>query len=154
MTALDKAGLVALAERVEALTGTCRETDALIVRAVYGNDGAPIPFAVLSGNSFDYLRRVGGLHVEIARIGNGFQPSDRYVPRFTASLDAAMTLVPGGFSFEVRASGLGDKGQATVWNPMTQPGLPSHKSWTVRGCNSPALALTAAALRAIAAGQP
>lgn len=65
-----------------------------------------------------------------------------------AWLDAAITLVPEGMSFEVRSSGLGDKGQATVWNPMTQPGLSSHESYRVNNCSGPAIALTAACLRA------
>jgi hypothetical protein len=67
------------------------------------------------------------------------------LPAYTASLDAAMTLVPEGISFEVRRSGTGDKGQAMLWDPMRAPG---DLQWRVTGCASPALALCAAALRA------
>jgi hypothetical protein len=70
------------------------------------------------------------------------------IKRFTASLDAATSLVPEGLSFEVRSSGIGDKGQALVWDPMTQPGTSGHGQWRARNCATPELALTAAALRA------
>lgn len=61
---------------------------------------------------------------------------------------AAMMLVPEGLSYEVRRSGTGDKGQATIWNPMCVPGDPSEVR--VVGCSAPALALAAACCRAMA----
>ena len=76
------------------------------------------------------------------------------VGAFEAKLDAqayesaAMMLVPEGLSFEVRRSGTGDKGQATIWNPMCVPGDPSEVR--VVGCSAPALALAAACCRAVA----
>jgi hypothetical protein len=75
-------------------------------------------------------------------------PGWKLLPAYTASLDAAMTLVPEGMSFEVRRSGTGDRGQATVWCPLHAVSI---REWRVTGCASPAHALCAAALRARAA---
>lgn len=103
----------ALADRVEALEGPCRETDTAICRAVHG-------------------RSIG-------------------VARYTASLDAAMTLVP-----ECAFWRLGHDGEGA------DPGLfKSHiLSWTdgtaasqrnsIAIAATPALSLCAAALRALA----
>jgi len=75
----------------------------------------------------------------------GLAVSVQPAPAYTASIDAAMTLVPEGWSFEVRSSGTGDPGQASVWNPMRAPG---HEEYRVSNFATPALALCAAALKA------
>lgn len=86
------------------------------------------------------------------KVGDPALGNDRWVPLpskpYVTSIDAAMTLVPENLSFEVRRSGTGDKGQATIWNPMKAP---TAEEWRVTGCSNPALALCAAALRAHAA---
>lgn len=72
-------------------------------------------------------------------------------PPVTSSLDAAVALaarVLPGWSYEVRASGTGDKGQATVWNPLRAVG---EIEFRVTGMPSPALALCLALVRAVAA---
>ncbi len=120
MTSLDKAGLVALADRVEALT---------LVEAL--------------GGSLDWL-------IFVAAFGeNDPRPQLDY----TASLDAAMTLVPDSHWWNV--------GHNMGPNPGTR-GLfrgccyPPGQHWPPPYviASTPALALTAAALRAIAAGRP
>lgn len=116
------ADLRALAVRVERLTGPDREVD------------AEIAFATGGGTSL--LPVLSGSNIVAASLD---------CPRFTASLDAAASLVPKGWSYEVRCSGTGDRGQALIWNPMRAPGHQEHR---VTGCATPALALTAAALRA------
>lgn len=63
---------------------------------------------------------------------------------------AAVLLVPEGLSFEMRSSGTGDAGQATVWDPMRIPG---DREWRVYDCKAPALALAAAILRACDSGR-
>jgi hypothetical protein len=123
-----KAELLALAERVEALTGPCRETDAHI-SLVAINNGKTGSFA----NADKWIEAALQFHWSVAH--------------YTASLDAAMTLVPEGwhtyFASEDRHS--------LRW------------SWALRGgygvtvaspAATPALALTAAALRARSHGEP
>jgi hypothetical protein len=62
-------------------------------------------------------------------------------PAYTASLDAAASLVPAGWSFEIRSTSAG-----RAWACAFTPG---HFAGQCQG-NPPALALTAAALRAMA----
>lgn len=88
--------------------------------------------------------------IELALEGSGYDyPADNWVKdaaRYTASLDAAMSLVPSG------------------WRPTISQHLAPLPHWAVRldcwneqvrvKAATPALALTAAALRAIAAALP
>lgn len=74
------------------------------------------------------------------------------VPAYTASLDAAVALcerVLPGWSWECRASGTGDKGQATVWNPSKAPGY--NEEQRAYNCATPAIALLIAILTALEA---
>ena len=142
----DASKLLALAERVEKETGPDRELDADVFMA-FGRDqpfrgrfqawNCPNNHEIEHGMSMDQAIAAG---CPTWRAANLF-----HTPTYTASLDAAMTLVPEGWSFEVRCSGTGDRGQASAWNPMKAPG---HEEVRVMGCATPALALTAAALRA------
>ncbi len=100
------AELIALAERVEGLTGPCRETDGEI----------------------EWLLQLA--------------PCDISGP-FTASLDAALGLVPEGHYWALLMHGEEDGFQATC--------TPLHAGLDWRRAATPALALTAAALRARAA---
>lgn len=112
-TGADNTDLIALAERVEALTGPCRETDKAIM---------------------DALVKHG---VMAFRVG-----LDNF--RVTASLDAAMSLVPEGSMW---ACGNHDNYRETPWAWCLAPGM----SWDDADnffAATPALALTAAALRA------
>lgn len=68
--------LASLADRVEALSGPCRETDADIAEAC--------------GLAPDGWMRVKGGWIHREGVGS------RSAPKFTASLDAAMSLVPEG----------------------------------------------------------
>jgi hypothetical protein len=132
----DRATLLALAERVEGLTGACRETDAKVALAV-GYKTWPDGYG--EGNEWESptgerLKRVHGF---------GAQP-----PAFTASLDAAMTLVPEGW------------GGMEIYAPdADQDGYTVHISDEMRGSTAGfaktlAAALTAAALRARAEVTP
>jgi len=115
----DKATLLALAERVEALDGPNRNLDADIMRAI-GLAGAPAVFALV----------------------------DAPHP-YTASLDAAMTLVPEGWAVLMAFSE-----QRAVCDVHTAP-LGQHGTWPAHAsAATPALALCAAALRARAETQP
>lgn len=126
-----KAELDALADRVEALAGPDRETDVVIGRA----RGLVYPDGPSGG-----------------QWGGSFSPC----PYYTASLDAAMTLVPEGCLAMVRHlwDGAHRAGHAVINRYSTDAEEPDGKLW-IGDCYSvahtPALALTAAAIRALAA---
>jgi hypothetical protein len=133
----DKATLLALAERVEGLDGPDRELDALIRCALFAPAGAFIRQSPINGawciyetglNGKERLWEARGLS-QLQRLG-----------AFTASIDAALTLVPEGWQFEIEIRPC----QALVI------GEGVHRSIAA----TPALALTAAALRAHAETQP
>lgn len=115
--AVRKADLLALAERVEALTGPDREVDA---------------------------------EIEAARGWPDVQWTGE-APRYTASLDAAASLVPAGWTLDTLhewdAAHLRARGP---WQGMLKRRV--RHNYTVRSqclhAATPALALTAAALRA------
>ena len=108
-----------LAQRVEALTGPCRETDAMIAEAL-GLPNGPDTFYMTDGRG----------NPEIS-------------PRFTASLDAAMTLVPEGWSWDISTRPDSSGGVVYLHSP-------DRTKWRDRGgfAATPELALCAAALRA------
>jgi hypothetical protein len=135
------AGLLALAERCEQATGPDRELDALVYIATsfptwrLQTDCEPFPDAV-----------------EVGRIQGGDSFSWRESPAFTASLDAAMTLVPEGAIWEVghkfhypRPPQSPDRANYAFVN-VGKPG--AVKSFGGKSVASPAVALCAAALRA------
>lgn len=116
------AELLALAERTEALTGPCRETDGCIWYACVEKPGA-----------------AGRLDRDM--IGRW--------PAFTGSLDAAMSLVPEGWKprqINFSAPCADDR----KWH-LNLHGGPEGQNCFVGRAATPALALTAAALRARAA---
>ena len=116
--------LLALAERVEALTGPDREVDAAIAQAV-GAEHGPRETVYYESRSVHYI--------------------DEIAPAYTASLDAAMSLVPEGWRWH-----------SYYWPRKDGPRLMSlvtnrpHAGIAHGKAATPALALTAAALRAIA----
>ena len=131
----------ALADRVEALTGPEREADDQIFRAT---ESAP---------PFQYLNKLIALSWHEQEQAYFAQVSDdmrvRYEPpHFTASLDAAMTLVPEGFVFSLDT--FSSPAVAKVY-------LVRHDNCCVHTkrhtCATPALALTAASLRAMSGGE-
>ena len=116
--------LLALAERVEGLTGPDRGVDAAIAVAMFGGTTA-IPLGCYwTGGEYYHATSAAA---------------------YTASLDAAMSLVPEGWAY---ATGNGHQG-AWAW---CQPD--DSRTWVapedLSKAATPALALTAAALRAIA----
>ena len=132
--------LTKLAERVEALTGPDREVDRLILVAL---GLRIIPFR---SDPFSWMSKVGDEWICVERYPKGFMHSgDRYVPRFTESLDAALTLVPKTGFAEINVfNGHADCGaSATVWSIYGEEFCEHIEA------DTPALALTAACLRAI-----
>jgi hypothetical protein len=129
-----------LVERCEQATGPDRELDASIFKAL----GAPVPFQFfnkLVALTFDeaeqcYFAPIGDMRVR-------YEP-----PTYTASLDAAMTLVPEGMMFCVTNVGVDHPTKPDLSRSSAIVGKPDDPK---RGYNTgatPALALCAAALRA------
>jgi hypothetical protein len=133
-----KAEIIALAERVERLDGADREVDALVSATVrigtdheWANKNYPAWVAAKDGR------------VHLERNGPSFE-----APRYTASLDVAMGLVPD--NWWVQHIGHCRSG----WRCRLETNGPPSISIPIGAmpCSAiHALALTAAALRAIAA---
>ena len=121
MTDLTREGLVELANRVEQASGPDRELDAAVWLHLPEQEGHAWKHG---GDKFAHARQIAGV---------------AFVPRYTASLDAAMTLVPKGLWAE---GSLSSPGQLEVHGPCTYD--PLGKGWAA----TPALALCAAALKA------
>lgn len=139
--------LIALESKVEGLAGPCRETDAeiMVVRGYVMHEGTR-SIGLTYGKAWDRHP-----FKEWVR-GDDVVP-DHAVPEFTASLDAAMTLVPEGWGWLVsqpneKAIASGLLKERTPVMGEVQYGC--DQRFTVAAA-TPALALTAAALRAHAA---
>jgi hypothetical protein len=146
-----KQELLALAERVEALTGPDRNIDTEILwhvdRGVF---------------SRGYWNAASGLPRPLEAMphpnaGLGWIGAQCSAPIYTASLDAAMTLVPEGWSVGI--------GNLPGRNWLVRAHLRDHRPesltqdghshiWREGHHSTFALALTAAALRALAEQQP
>lgn len=146
----DAATLLALAERVEALAGPDAETVAQIRCAVFAPSGAYVQQSSINGAwcIYDGQSRDGRPRTwEATKLSHTQRLGD-----FTASLDAAMTLVPEGWRWWKAGDGRTGGSRMVVVDTATDG------RFNVLGeCPCPetvdrnALALTAAALRAIAA---
>jgi len=122
----DRETLLSLAARCEAAVGADRGLDAEVGRVV---DAAPKRRNIWRRNRYP---------LQLIRVAEYWLP-------YTASLDAAESLVPSGWSWHAVKQGRRGTGWASVTDPG-QEGLPACKAAT------PALALCAAALRARAEG--
>ncbi len=124
---MTRAEMDALIARVEAAEGPDRELDAEIGRA--------------RGYVVAETATWGAVFVAAGRSEDG---SPRRVPTYTASLDAAAALVPSGWRWMLdNLNTAGPLAMCEHW-PATGPTLP----YTRGEAATPALALTAAALRA------
>ena len=123
--------LIALAERVENLDGPDRHVDAEID-------------AALGWRRVENPTAAGGL-IDLWHAPDGtMKRRDERLHLYTASLDAAMSLVPEGWVWTINQ--FPDKASAYLVNSACQMARP-HEQYQA----TPALALTAAALRARAA---
>ena len=139
----DAATLLALAERVEALTEPDREVDAEIACAL--RIGPNLPDWALRWDG-DWTPTIAG-HAVLRHLDDSPGPSFKS-REYTASLDAAMTLVPEGRDWMLdNFDGPHDRRcSSSVFN---RPGA-LYEDFEAFAA-TPALALTAAALRAHAA---
>lgn len=168
MTTEDKAlatDLSALACRVMDLQGPSREVDAEIMFDLYAKpcgvlkiDGGPrgylwpednpswnfgLRFPGKNRNWFEEQRQgVEGERLLIERDGALVLMNDLRIPHLTASLDAAMTLVPEGWAVACLK-----QGELGTWYVDLRP-LSWVYPWKHAKAATPALALTAAALLA------
>ena len=139
---MDRDTLLKLAERVEAAQGADRTLDAEIFKAI----GAPVPFQFM--NKLLALEYNDTEKAYFARVSD-----DMHVkyspPAYSASIDAAMTLVPDGTGHDpwwlLKGAWRG-KAKAEIW--VHNKGKPYRGT-----ASTPALALLAACLRAIAEGE-
>ena len=121
--------MMALANQVGALSGSYRVIDAAIAKMTGAAHGSR-EIVYYESRSVEYI--------------------DEQAPHYTASLDDAMTLVPEGWSV-----GLGDLRGYTpiIWRAhLRDHNDPSYstRQWVEGHASTPALALTAAAIRALA----
>jgi hypothetical protein len=116
--------LLELAARCEAATGPDRELDALIYRA-------------LAGFPTDHWYRYGETHL-----------ADDRVPAVTASLDAAMTLIPEGWDGALYLAADAHKPCVQLETPEMRSSFRMLEEMAEGTADSLALALTAACLRA------
>ncbi len=125
--------LLELAAKVEGLTSACRETDAEIASAM----------GIARRSRRDGYGRSKGREW-LSDSHGGEEEWDRNPPAYTASLDAAMTLVPISHLWQVK-HGFGY--EAIVWSAMgdyDDDGAPGSSATQ----SNAAITLTAAALRA------
>lgn len=135
-----EAGLRELADRVEALSGPCRETDALIAVALnLGVRG-------VTEDDHEYLSAIrkddycaAGTYWFHCRSGKSLRTAEPY----TASIDAAMTVVPLEWSLDCLK-----EGEVGRWYVNLRP-RDWVSDWRYGKAAAPALTLTAAALRAV-----
>jgi hypothetical protein len=90
----DLAGLI---ERLNAATGPSRELDLAI------QDYLGVMLFPTKISPHDWVVKIGDKLIEVVRYPGGAMTTDeRFVPRYTVSLDAALTLVPAHCAFELR----------------------------------------------------
>lgn len=80
-----------LIKRLEEATGPSRELDALIHTAVTGQE------VIYEGGERQHSAVIVGAKTWVERDGRECAAIDGFVPRYTASLDDALTLVPEGW---------------------------------------------------------
>ena len=118
---MDKQELIALAERVEELEGPDAKVNADILRALGWTE-----------------------HGFVAFTPSGHKAM--VIPDYLGSIDAAMTLVPEGFCWTVNTFGEPNKSASAYLITETNAMIRPERQYIA----TPALALCAAALRAIA----
>ena len=124
--------LKALIERLEKASGPDRELDALILKAI--NPNVVQTYVGLP----DYATEIVYVEGKQAPLVSSID-----VPQYTRSIDAAMTLVPPQFEFEI--------GSTKLLNCYYAMLVGRHGEHIGKRCANPAIALCIAALKAMGA---
>ncbi len=143
----DPQALADLIARLEAATEPSRILDLSIRKVV----GVCIPLRALCGHDDgNWCRIVGDQIIEIghARV-SGMNSTDFYLPRYTASIDAALSLVPSAVEWSVNADLENGCYYAVVANDVWDEAFEDVSGRSV----TPALALCIAALKARQQGE-
>jgi hypothetical protein len=140
------ADLLALADRCEKATGPVRALDVEILVAIDWRE----PEWEEGERTAREMAERHGLPWLVSRAVEGYNSTWRHLPRLTASIDAAMTLVPEGW---VLQPGLSEYNQRSWYCGLRSERGAGGRFHTASKapCATPALALCAAALRARAA---
>jgi hypothetical protein len=145
MTNTSSATLLELASRAEATSGPDRELDALIWCALRGVKYKGHNMAYASYGASNPETQVEFTEPpKRTRLVSGNVRWPHATP-VTSSIDAAMTLVPEGHVWEIMA--FTSHASTRVFRPAGAGGRGTHRAVT------PALALVAASLRALASGE-
>lgn len=143
--------LLKLAERCEQATGPDRELDGYVwwhtgIGPSEYPEYANLPAIVALGRVFGRIPTVPEDQLTIAEVGYRG-------PRYTASLDAAMSLVPEGCGFHLDRYWIASRKEPAWLCEISTGGIPSNPRQVYAGDDawSAALAVTCAALRARAA---
>ena len=133
----DRATLLALAERVEAATGADRELGARVIAASLAPANAFVEQSKINGAWCIYTADADGKN-RSWQPPRGVRGYDRCP---TESLDAAMSLVPSGWDWSLNGEGNPKSYVAELW-------VYFGDGEAIAKAATPALALTAACLRA------
>ena len=143
--------MLALADRVESLTGPDREVDFLIATAL-----GEVPEHVIQGpvgTPYGWFRREDQWALTRTKESDVYAGVESWSPKpRTASLDAAMSLVPEGWKLRQMAFSA-PCADDRKWHLNLHGGLVGQNTFVGRGSTA-ALALTAAALKAHAEVMP
>jgi len=134
--------LLALADQVERLTGACRETDCAIEKLL---PCSPEFARHHPGKCMSQWNERAFAFYSIGDEGHEYSS-----PPYTASIDAAMTLVPEGLGFQIDRYWTKD---GVAWSCfISSGGLPDKPRHVIEvyDLKTTPLAITAAALRALA----
>ncbi len=132
----DRATMLALADRCEAATGPDRAIDFDIFRAIHPEYAGP-----------EWKEFGGGLrHINDSSDMRCLPPPHMTPARWTASIDATLSLVPDGWKWALHSAD--DKAPPTAYCVPDMGRLPWPDWVTDILAATPALALCAAALRA------
>lgn len=140
-------GMTDLAARCQTAEGPGRALDVGIAEFM---GKVLMPWHAIAQDDGCFMRRVGDTWLEITHSKvSGMWPTDRYIPRYTASIDAALTLIPDGMWWLI------GKGRTRPDEPLYGVQILDGERVVAEAETeaSAALAICAAALRARAVGK-
>ncbi len=136
----DKSDYIDIIERLEKATGADRRLDA---------DMWPIVDPDGYRQTLAHRQVMASLDLTPERQEReAFETTRLFAPKFTASIDAALTLVPEGWAWFVERIEGFTNGDARIWLPSQRTRGLRQENFDVRNVANPAIALCIAALKA------